>query len=115
MKNPKEIYWRWLAELSTYNYSLLWKPGKSIGCSIALSRSPHMDKPTREEHKESGEFIAKLEDEIRKEVCAMRNENMSIGEIREAQGQDEVLAEVSSWVSRKTIDKEDLRGLSEEH
>ena len=28
MKFPRGIYWRWLAELSTFNFELGWSPGK---------------------------------------------------------------------------------------
>ena len=37
MKAPKGIFWRWIAELSTYNYELVWCPGKKMGCADGLS------------------------------------------------------------------------------
>ena len=62
MKAPKGIFWRWIAELSTYNYELVWCPGKEMGCADALSRSPHMDPPTQEEEDEDEEFIGHIQD-----------------------------------------------------
>ena len=61
MKAPRGIYWRWIVELSTFDYELGWCLGKKMGCADGLSQSPNMDRPTQEEE-EDNEFIGNIQD-----------------------------------------------------
>ena len=113
MKSPRGIYWRWIAELATYNYDLGWSPGKAMGCADGLSRSNHMDEPTPEEEAESEEFVGKIgKVDPTKGIHAIQ---LDMAAIRQAQEQDEVLQIVRKWVKGQPPDKEELRGKQEEY
>lgn len=110
MKNPKGIYWRWLAELATYEFEVRYKPGKQIGAADGLSRSPHMRDPTPEEIQESEEFVGHVEpgDDGPGESL------LSKEPIKQAQEEDEVLRLVRKWIENPPEGREELRGLPEE-
>ena len=108
MRAPKGIYWRWLAELTTYQYELAWRPGKEMGCADGLSRAEHMDDPTPEEEAESEEFIGKVTKDSLKE-------GIHLEKLRMAQEEDEILGEVRKWVKGSPKTKRQLKGLSEEY
>jgi dUTPase len=107
MKNPKGIYWRWLAELSSYNYSLGWQKGTSMGAPDGLSRADHMDEPTVEETQESQEYIGRIDDD--EGINAIR---LDMATIRQCQEDDAVLKEVVSWVRGASPTAEELKGKS---
>jgi len=110
MKNPKGIYWRWLAGLATYDFEVRYKPGSQIGAADGLSRSPHMRDPTPEEVEESEEFVGQVESE------AEGSDEPLLGKehLQRAQLEDEVLRLVKKWTRDPPKGKEELRGLPED-
>ena len=106
MKSPKGLYWRWIAELATYQYKLGWRPGKEMGCADGLSRSSHMDEPTPEEEAESEEFIGNIHN--------IHTLQMDMEKIRLAQEEDPILKEVRKWIASPPP-KEELKGHQEDY
>ena len=111
MKNPRGIFWRWLAELATYEFEIRYKPGKQVGAADGLSRSPHMEDPTSEEVAESEEFVGHLQPGLNN----VEGATLDRDRIKREQEEDEVLRAVRKWVKGDPPrSKEDLRGLPED-
>ena len=65
-KWPRGIIFRWLSELQSFGFDIQHKPGKANVSADALSRSQHMDPPTKEEVEEEEEYIYAMDEYIRK-------------------------------------------------
>ena len=107
MKAPCGIYWRWIAELATFNYKLGWCPGKEMGCADGLSCSPHMDAPTPEEEEESEEFIGSIQ--------SLYEAQINLEKILTAQEEEELLKEVRKWVKGSPPTNQQLKGRTEDY
>ena len=81
-----------------------------MGCADGLSRSPHMDKLTKEAVEERQEFVGSVYPRE-----SIHQIGMDLEKIKMAQEKDEILREVRKWVKGAPAEKKDLRGLSEEY
>ena len=106
LKNIKQlrgIWWRWLQEVSSYEFEIRHRPGKQNKNADAVSRSSHMPPPTAEEEKEPGDYVANIDHvEFSRELLI------------QAQSEDPVLQKVRKWVAKGPPSKDDLRGCSED-
>ena len=128
LKCPTGIWFRWLEELSSYDFEVRHRPGKENVNADALSRSDHHPEPTPEEVAEQErEFgpqllraIQELEEgeqerEIKREAPGMQmmhrvGEELSREALEETQRGDEILGQVRTWVERgRRPDKATLR------
>ena len=118
LKTPTGIWFRWLEELSSYDFLVRHRPGKENLNADALSRSEHHPEPTAEEVAEQErEFgpqllraIKELEEEeqakeLESETPAVRRlhrvgEELSREVLERTQEEDEVLGQVRHWVER---------------
>ena len=119
MKNPRGIFFRWLQELSSYEFEIHHVPGKSTGAADGLSRSDHLPDPTPEEEAESLEYVGHIGDNLVDEV-AMPDESIlealrwNRAGLKRAQEEDEVLSQVKRWVKGAKPTKEEVRGLPQD-
>lgn len=49
MKDPRGIMWRWIRELTSYDFVVLHKPGRKLLNADNLSRAAHLEPPSQEE------------------------------------------------------------------
>ena len=119
MKNPRGIFFRWLQELSSYEFEIHHVPGKSTGAADGLSRSSHLPDPTPEEEAESLEFVGHVGD-LRADEVLMPDEGIleavrwNRAGLKQAQEEDEVLILVKRWVKGARMTKEERRGLPQD-
>ena len=123
MKKLTGVYFRWLSEIQDYTFDVYHRAGKKNGNADAMSRSGHMDMPTREEEEEEAGFVHRLYTlckEIERKDGSIknlqRNNDKLIKEniVRE-QKQDEILGQVRKWIKgNKLPSKEDIRDQPEE-
>ena len=119
MKNPRGIFFRWLQELSSYEFEIHHVPGKSTGAADGLSRSDHLPDPTPEEEAESLEYVGHMGDNL-EDAAVMPDEGIleamrwNRAGLKRAQEEDEVLSEVKRWVKGARPTKEEVRGLPED-
>lgn len=132
---PTGLWFRWLEELSSYDFEVQHKKGVENKNADALSRSDHMDEPTpAEEEEQENEYMANMvrlakeldcdlrqkdakEAEKRKKIRNMnqRNEDLSREELIKMQEEDPVINEVRGWVQEnRKPDRRELRGREEE-
>ena len=60
MKKLTGMYFRWLSEIQSYDFIVRHRPGKQNSNADGMSRSNHLDPPTREEEEEEEGYIHKL-------------------------------------------------------
>ena len=119
MKNPRGIFFRWLQELSSYEFEIHHVPGKSTGAADGLSRSDHLPDPTPEEEAESLEYVGHIGDNLADEVV-MPDEGIleaarwNRAGLKQAQEEDDVLCQVKRWVKGARPTKEEVRGLPQD-
>lgn len=117
LKTPTGIWFRWLEELSSYDFEVRHRPGKENLNADSLSRSDHHPNPSPEEVDEQCEefgpqllqAIQELEEEERekgyqRETPSMQRihrvgEELSREALEDAQKEDEVLGQVRQWVA----------------
>ena len=128
LKTPTGIWFRWLEELSSYDFEVRHRAGKDNLNADALSRSEHHPEPTAEEVAEQeNEFgpqllraVRELDQEeqergIQKEIPSIKGlhrvaEELSREVLEETQREDEVLGQVRRWVERgRRPEKSSLR------
>ena len=132
IKNPANIWFRWLTEISSYDFEIKHRPGRENLNADALSRADHHPPASEEEeheHKEDfmrklGEFARDLRDEkivTVEQYSPQIREAHRIGaelsreELIKAQKEDPVLQEVRKWVENQTKpDKKELKGKDED-
>ena len=101
------IWFRWLAEVQSYQFTVVHRAGRLIPHVDGLSRSGHLPPPEEEETREQGEFIQSLEDneyvpEFEEALCPE-------GLIR-AQRHDENIRQVLTWLAEgKQMTKAELK------
>jgi hypothetical protein len=85
IKTPRGIWFRWLQEVSSYNFIVKHRPGKKNQNADGLSRSSHLPPASEEEVKEQEEYMGAMgaDDEV-----------LDSDLIKEAQQEDEVLRRV---------------------
>merc|ERR1712082_337350 len=119
MKNPRGIFFRWLQELSSYEFQIHHVPGRSTGAADGLSRSDHLPHPTPEEEAESSEFVGHIGDNLANDIV-MPDEGIleairwNRAGLKQAQEEDEVLSQVKRWVKGARPMKEEVRGLPQD-
>ena len=132
LKAPTGIYFRWLQELSTFDFQVVHRPGRLNKNADSLSRAEHHPPATAEEEKEHEEDFMRAMKELAKDVrneriSAIENENPQVREshrvgadlsresIAAAQKADPVLKKVRSWVeSGRKPDKKEIKGEEED-
>ena len=118
MKKIRGIYFRWLSEIQSFDFTIKHRPGKKNQNADALSRSNHLEPPTEEEEEEEAGYVHKLYNYL-KELEKADGEVKSLHEtgerlrkeniIRE-QKDDEILGQVRKWIKRNHLpDKQDIR------
>ena len=119
MKNPRGIFFRWLQELSSYEFEIHHVPGKSTGAADGLSRSEHLPDPTPEEEAESVEFVGHVGDNLADDMevpdeGVLEAARWNRAGLKQAQEEDEVLGHVKRWVKGARPTKEEVRGLPQD-
>ena len=107
LKPLRGIWWRWLQEVSSYDFEIRHCPGKKIRHADAISRSTHLPAPTEEEENEPDEYVSNIIDEDRDTAFSREL-------LIEAQTEDTVLQKVRKWVADGPPSKGDLRGCSKD-
>ena len=126
-KKPRGIIFRWLDLLTSFDFDIKHRPGKENVCADAISRSSHMDHPTREENEEESEYIYRIgeyiesidligdmldadNDESDHEIDNVESDE-NLENIKEAQQEDPILKDVRFWVQRnQKPTKQELEG-----
>ena len=103
IKQLRGIWWRWLQEVSSYEFEVHHRPGNKNLNADAVSRSPHMPQPTAEEENEPGDYVATVTNYV----------DFSRELLIEAQSNDPVLQKVRKWIVDGPPSKDDLRGSTE--
>ena len=67
---------RWLAELSTYEFEIFYKPGRQNGDADGLSRRPHPEI-------ERGLCTQGIDQDVFKEICALISGSDEFGGVAE--------------------------------
>ena len=131
LKDPRGIWFRWLSELSTYNFTVRHRKGSLNKNADALSRAEHHEAPTAEEEAEHEEFLCAAREmskedayetiqqvETKNEALRQvhrRGAELSREVLSEKQKQDPVLSQVRAWVEARTKPtKQELRGKDED-
>ena len=112
IKNPRGIFYRWLIELQGYEFDIEHIPGKKTTAADGLSRSSHMDEPTKEEMEEDDECIAAINPAWNSKD--INDVHLDRDIIKRAQEDDLVLQVVRKWAKGETPTKESVAGLPEE-
>ena len=60
MKKLTGMYFRWLSEIQSYDFIVRHRPGKQNSNADGMSRSNHLDPPTKEEEEEEEGYIHRL-------------------------------------------------------
>ena len=131
LQTPTGIWFRWLTELQSYQFTVNHRPGRLNTNADALSRADHHPEPSEEEiteqEKEYGpqllQAVRELDEEERmnhiqavEESQRMRRihavgQDLSRQELQRAQEEDEILSEVRGWVEQgERPEKHTLRG-----
>ena len=132
LKDPRGIWFRWLQELSGYNFEVIHRAGKKNTNADALSRSDHHREPTKEEEDEQkDEFIQAFRevctDDLRTQIAKVEAGNPRIERIHRiaaalttealatAQKEDPVLSKVREWIEKdQKPTKKELAGQDED-
>ena len=130
LKQPSGIWFRWLQELSSYDFEVRHIAGKLNKNADALSRADHHPPPTEDERKEEEEdyiaellqAIQELDEEEREERVRKMEEDPRLRELQEQsqdltreglkriQRADPIIQEVIHWVQAgKRPDKKSIR------
>ena len=140
-KEPKGLLFRWIAELSSYQFTIKHRPGTKNVPADTISRSGHrLDSPTRDEvmeEQQHGVFDIHMVERLQEELNTLclesedlfdvdgelisftdselaENLDMSTAAMIKAQDEDPILSEVKQWLKDgKKPDKEQLKGAPE--
>jgi len=61
MKKLTGMYFRWLSEIQSYDFIVRHRPGKQNSNADGMSRSSHLDPPTKEEEEEEVELTYSIQ------------------------------------------------------
>ena len=132
LKDPRGIWFRWIHELSGYNFEVVHRAGKKNTNADALSRSEHHREPTKEEEDEQkDEFIQAFRefcvDDLKTQIAKVEADNPRIKRIHRIaadltketliteQKNDPVLSQVREWIEKdKKPTKKELDGEDED-
>ena len=124
MKNPRGINFRWITELQSFDFEIQHKAGTANTNADALSRSEHMDLPTREEEEEEDEYLDRIRETLDERTATLPDEIATMTQVGAAlsrenlilkQKEDPILNEVRKWVQSATKPtKDELRGAPED-
>ena len=76
-KQPRGITFRWLTELQSFQFDIKHRPGKHNVCADAVSRSEHLEPPTKDEEEEEAEYVHRIQQFI--ETIEPLGETLQIG------------------------------------
>lgn len=132
LKDPRGIWFRWLQELSGYNFEVIHRAGKKNTNADALSRSEwHRDPTQEEEDEQKDEFIRAFRevctDDLRTRIARVEAEKPALRRVHEVaadlthetivaeQKSDPIISQVRGWVENKQKPtKKDLAGEDED-
>ena len=123
MKKLTGMYFRWLSEIQSYDFIVRHRPGKQNSNADGMSRSNHLDPPTKEEEEEEEGYIHRLHqwvNGLEKENGQLRsltsvNRQLSKEKIIKEQMDDHVVSTVRKWVKEgKAPNKVNIREQPEE-
>ena len=107
MKSSRGIWFRWLCEVQSYQFTVVHQAGKLIPHVDGLSRSSHLPPPEEEETLEQEEYIEAMEEEG---YVSKIDETLCPENLIRAQRSDNNLKQVLTWVAEgKKITKVDLK------
>ena len=123
MKKLTGIYFRWLSEIQSFDFDVYHRPGKENTNADALSRSNHLELPTREEEEEEAGYVHKLYTlvkKLEKNDEKIRNlhrnsDKLTKDNIVREQKDDEILGQVRKWIKQNKLpSKQELKDQPEE-
>ena len=104
LKAARGIWWRWLQEVTSYQFEITHRAGKTITHADGLSRSSHLPKPDQKEEEEQGEYIENVTEEL----------ELNMENLRREQRDDPHLKYVFKWIRTQKPDKKDIKHLEPE-
>ena len=123
MKKLTGIYFRWLSEIQSFDFEVYHRPGKQNSNADAVSRSSHLEPPTKEEEEEEAgyihrlyEFVKKLEADDKMIRSLHRNsDKLTRDNLVREQKDDQILEQVRTWVKEKKLpSKQEVKDQPEE-
>ena len=123
MKKLTGIYFRWLSEIQSYEFDVYHRPGKENTNADALSRSNHLELPTKEEEEEEEGYVHRiytlvrqLEKNDEKIRSLHRNsDKLTRDNLVREQKDDEILGQVRKWIEQNKLpSKQEIKDQPEE-
>ena len=123
MKKLTGIYFRWLSEIQSFDFDVYHRPGKENTNADAVSRSSHLEYPTKEEEEEEADYIHRLYDLVRKleaedekiRSLHSNSDKLTKDNLVKEQKDDEILKQVRTWIkNNKLPSKQEIKDQPEE-
>ena len=111
MKLSRGIWFRWLAEVQSYQFDVVHRAGRLIPHVDGLSRSGHLPPPEEEETQEQEEFIQSIEET---EYIVELEEVLCPEGLIQAQRNDKNIGQVLTWLAeKKCMTKAELKEIQD--